>query len=96
MQCHQQDYQEMRKGFLLKQKQLKPDEEEDCEHKNETEQNFSLFNVTYKNILAMVVCDVQKMDCMVHRCHKCPTYTALREYDELKFQEYDIEEDITL
>ena len=26
--------------------------------------------------------------------HKCPTYTALREYVELKFQEYDIGEDI--
>ena len=46
-------------------------------------------------MLAMVVCDVQKMDCMVHRCHKCPTYTASTEYDELKFQEYYIEEDIT-
>ena len=46
-------------------------------------------------MLAMVVCDVQKMECMDHRCHKCPTYTALREYVELKFQEYDIEEDIT-
>ena len=45
-------------------------------------------------MLAMVVCDVQKMECMVHRCHKCPTYTALREYVELKFQGYDIEEDI--
>ena len=46
-------------------------------------------------MLAMVVCDVQKMDCMVHRCQKCPTYTASTEYDELKFQEYYIEEDIT-
>ena len=35
------------------------------------------------------------MECMVHRRHKCPTYTALREYVELKFQEYDIEKDIT-
>ena len=43
----------------------------------------------------MVVCNVQKMERMVHQCHKCPTYTALREYMELKFQEYDIQEDIT-
>ena len=43
----------------------------------------------------MVMCNVQKMECMVHQCQKCPTYTALTEYVELKFQEYDIEEDIT-
>ena len=73
---------------------MEADEEQECEHKDETEQNFSLFNAAYKNMIAMVVCDVQKMECMVHRCHKCPTYTALREYVELKFQEYNIE-DIT-
>ena len=32
---------------------------------------------------------------MVQQCHKCSTYTALREYVESKLQEYDIEEDIT-
>ena len=74
---------------------MEADKEKEYEHKGETEQNFSLFNATYKNMLAMVVCNVQKMECMVHWCHKCPTYTALREYVELKFQEYDIEEDIT-
>ena len=74
---------------------MEADEEQEYEHKGETEQNFSLFHATYKNMLAMVVCNVQKMECMVHWCHKCPTYTALREYVELKFQEFDIEEDIT-
>ena len=63
---------------------MEADKEQEYEHKDETEQNFS-FNVTYKNMLAMVVCDVQKMECMVHRCHKCPTDTVLREYVELKF-----------
>ena len=58
------------------------------------QQNFLLFNVTHKNMSAMIVCNIQKMECMVDRCHKCPTYTALREYAELKFQEYT-EEDIT-
>ena len=46
-------------------------------------------------MLAMVVCDVQKMEFMVHQFHKSLTYTALREYVELKFHEYDIEEDMT-
>ena len=55
---------------------MEADEEQESEHKGETEQNFSLFNATYKKTLAMVVCDVQKMECMIHRCHKYPTYTA--------------------
>ena len=46
-------------------------------------------------MLAMVKCNVQKMKCMVHQCHKYPIYTALREYLESKFQKYAIEEDIT-
>ena len=79
--------------YKNKNKQMEADEEHG--RKDKTEQNFSLFNVTHKNMLAMIVCNIQKMECMVHRCHKCPTYTALREYVELKFQEYDIEEDIT-
>ena len=74
---------------------MEADKEQEYEHKDEPEQNFSLFNVTYKNMLRIVVCDVQKMECMVQRCHKNPTDTVLREYVELKFQEYDIEEDIT-
>ena len=69
---------------------MEADQEQEYEHKNETELNFSLFNVTYKNMLTM-----EKMEYMVHHCHKCPTYTALREYVELKLQEYDIEEDVT-
>ena len=74
---------------------MEADKEQEYEHKDETEQKFSLFNETYKNMLTTIVCDVQKMDCMVDRCHKCSTYTVLREYVELKFQQYNIEEDIT-
>ena len=59
--------------YKNKSKQMEADEEQEYEQKGETEQNFSLFNATYKNMLAMVVCNVQKMECMVHRCHKCPT-----------------------
>ena len=74
---------------------MEADKKQEYEHKDETEQKFSLFNETYKNMLTTIVCDVQKMDCMVHRCHKCSTYTVLREYVEFKFQQYNIEEDIT-
>ena len=81
--------------YKNKRKQIEADKEQEYEHKGGTEQNFSLFNATYKNMLATAVCDAQKMECMVHWCHKCPTCTKSREYVELKFQEYDIEEDIT-
>ena len=69
---------------------MEADKEQEYEHKDETEQNFSLFNATYKNMLTIVVCDVQKMEFMGQRCHKKPknpTYTVLQEYVELKFQE---------
>ena len=58
------------KGIFTKAKlkQMEADEEQQYEHKDETDENFSLFNVTYKNMLAMVVCDVQKIECMVHKC----------------------------
>ena len=46
-------------------------------------------------MLAMVVCDVQETECLIHYCRKCPTYTALREHVESKSHEYDNEEDIT-
>ena len=68
--------------YKNKNKQTKADEEQENELEDETEETFTLFNVTYKNILAMVVCNVRKMECMVYWCHKWPTYTALKEYVE--------------
>ena len=64
--------------YKNKNKQMEADKEQDYECRDEIEQNFSLFNITYKNMLAMVVCDVQKMECMVHQCHKCKTYSIER------------------
>ena len=75
------------RDFYKNKNKWKQTKKQEYEYKDETEENFSLFNVAYKNMLAMVVCDVQKMECMIHQCHKCPTYTALREYVESKFQE---------
>ena len=66
--------------YKNKNKQMEAEQEQEYEHKDEAELNFSLFNVTYKNMLTM-----EKMECMVHHCHKCPTYTALREYVELNY-----------
>ena len=41
------------------------------------------------------MCDTEKMKCMVHHCDSCPTFTALKDYLEKKFEEYDVTEDIT-
>ena len=46
-------------------------------------------------MLAMVLCNVQKIECMFHWRDNCLTYAALREYVELKFEECVTEEHIT-
>ena len=43
----------------------------------------------------MVVCDVENMECMVHRCENCPGFKALQSYLENKFEEYKIDEDVS-
>ena len=70
--------------YKNKNKQIEAGDEQEYGHKDETEQNFSLFNVTYKNMLAIVVW-----------CTENGVHGSLRKYVELKFQEYDIEKDIT-
>ena len=59
------------------------------------EKSFPLCNVTYKDLMKIAVCDLDNMQCMVHRCDSCPTYTALQLYIERLFEEYDICDDIT-
>ena len=43
----------------------------------------------------MIVCDIENLECMVHRCKKCPGYQNLQSFVEKKFEEYDIDEDIS-
>ena len=59
------------------------------------EEDFTLYSTTYKDMLGIVVCDTEKMECMVHRCDSCPTYTALRDYIVSKFEEFEIVDDIS-
>ena len=58
------------------------------------DKDFSLYNITYKELLDMVVCDSEKMECMVHRCDKCPTFTALETFLKSKLEEYEITDEI--
>ena len=53
--------------YKNKRKQMEADKEQEYEHKGGTEQNFSLFNATYKNMLAMAVCDVTNAQHAQHR-----------------------------
>ena len=73
LQFHQQEHQEMWKGVLQKQEKTNEAyEEQEDEHGDEIEEDFTLFNITYKDMLVKVVCDAQKMECMVHWFDKCP------------------------
>ena len=65
------------------------------EENSNDQEDFPLYNITYKDLLQLVVCDTENMECMVHRCDSCPTFTALKEYLEKKLEEYEVTEDIT-
>ena len=58
-------------------------------------EDFSSYNVTYKDLLQVAVCDTENMECMIHRCESCPTYSALQSYLETKLEDYEINEDIS-
>jgi hypothetical protein len=60
----------------------------------EHHEEFSLINTTYKDLMAMIVCDTEKLECMVHRCDSCATSSSLREHVTSKFEEYEIVDNI--
>ena len=43
----------------------------------------------------MIVCDIDNMECMIHKCEKCPGFAALQTFVDEKFPEYDIDDEIT-
>ena len=45
--------------------------------------------------MKIIVCDIENMECMVHRCENCPCSDALHTYLQKKFKEYDVDDDIT-
>ena len=53
------------------------------------------FKVTYRDFMKTIVCDIENMECMVHKCENCPGSDALHTYLQKKFQEYDVDDDIT-
>ena len=49
------------------------------------------FEIDYKTLLKQVVCDTDNMECMVHRCEKCPGYKSLELYLQRKLEELEID-----
>ena len=45
--------------------------------KLEDNQGLQKFNIDYKTLMQMIVCDIECLECMVHRCEKCPGYNNL-------------------
>ena len=41
-----------------------------------------------------MVCDPEKLECMVHRCANCATSSTLHEHVAAKFEEYEIKDNI--
>ena len=67
MQCHWQEHWETWKGFLENQESTtEADEEQENEHKDETEKTSCNKEPNKENMLALVMCSVRKMHFMVH------------------------------
>ena len=65
------------------------------EENNEEHTDIPKFKVDYKDLMKKIVCDVDNMECMVHRCEKCSGgYEKLQTYIEATLEEYGIDDDI--
>ena len=50
--------------------------------------------MTYKDLMAKIVCDTTNLECMVHRCDNCPGFPTLEKFVKDKFAEVDIDEEV--
>ena len=69
-------------------------EDENDSHAN-MEPETEKFEIDYKIMMKMVVCDIDNLECMIHRCDSCPGFVALQTYVEKKFEEYDTTDEIS-
>ena len=56
--------------------------------------NIPTIALDYKDLMAKVVCNVDVMECMVHRCESCPGYKSLEQFIVGKVEELEIEGDV--
>ena len=53
------------------------------------------FDLSYQDLMQKIVCDVKSLECMVHRCEKCPGYNALKSFIAKKFNDFEFSNDVT-
>ncbi|KAG1648962.1 Cytochrome P450 9e2 [Nymphon striatum] len=53
------------------------------------------WEVTYKDLIAMVVCDPLSNECMIHRCKQCPGTDALKAFLDDQLKDMDLDEEIS-
>lgn len=51
--------------------------------------------VTYKELMARLVCSLESRDCMIHRCENCPSKSNLTDYLEAVLETADMDPDDT-
>ena len=65
---------------------------EESEDKNE---EVPKSDITYKDLMAMVVCDTTNLESLVHRCKNCTGYPALEKFIRNKFTELTTDEEMS-
>ena len=50
------------------------------------------FDISHKDLMAMVVCDTTNLECRVHCCKNCPGYPVLEKFIRDKVTELEIDE----
>ena len=72
-------------------------------HDRETEgnvesyQEIPKFETDYKDLMKKVVCNIENLECMVHRCEKCPGFQNLESFLVKKLEDLgiDVNDDIS-
>ena len=52
------------------------------------------FELSYKSLMKLVVCDIENRICMIHRCEFCPGKEALSEYLKNEFPHFESDDKI--
>ena len=52
------------------------------------------FDITYKDLIAMVVCDATNLEWLDNHCKNCPGYLALEKFIRNKFAKLEIVEEM--
>ena len=51
------------------------------------------WDLTYKDLIKMIVCNPESNKCMTHRCESCPGTTILKEFLDQKLNEHEDDEE---